>query len=48
MTSIAKDPISFHEKADTFDLSANLIDDKLALSLKDFVEQAVYYNEFTK
>lgn len=37
----------FHEQADSFDLSVSLADSKLSLTLKDFVDWAIYGKDYT-
>lgn len=38
---------SFHEEADTFDLTVVLGGEKLAITLKDFMDWAVYSKEYS-
>ena len=37
----------FHEEADTFDLNLILSDNKLTVTLKDFVDWTIYSKEYT-
>lgn len=51
MTSIQttdSDYRTFHEEADTFNLTVTLTDSQLVLTLKDLVEWAIYEKEYTK
>ena len=39
---------SFHEEADTFDLTVVFSGEKLAITLKDFMDWAIYSKEYSK
>lgn len=38
----------FNEETDTFNLTVALIDNKLTITLKDFIDWAIYSKEYTK
>ena len=40
--------LMFHEEADTLNLTVTLSDNKLTLTLKDFVDWIIYSKEYTK
>lgn len=38
----------FHEKTDKFDLAVTLHADKITITLKDFIDWAIYQKEYTE
>lgn len=41
------DDMYFHEQTDTFDLTVRFSDNKLSITLKDFIGWAIYSKEYT-
>ena len=40
--------MSFHEQTNTFDLTVTLTDNKLTITLKDYVDWAIYSRDYTE